>query len=368
MWMSVFSFIVRKYKTPGKFAKILKRVRALKKKYNVENSYKKIALVDGRVYLSPANNGWPSKNFSKVIDIEARIAINDKVGNLEGLNMVLIALTKKCPLNCEHCYEGPELNKKDTLTLDDHKKILKKLQGAGIPVIHYGGGDPMAKVNDMVELLEFADDSSDFWIQTSGFNLTLENALRLKQAGLTGVGISLDHYLPELHNKFRRNDKAFQWAMDAAENARKAGLVINLSLCITKEFVSKENLFNYLELAGKIGASFIQLVEPRSVGNYAGQNVYLENDHIEIAESFFKEANDLQAYRHLPIVLYPGYHQRRTGCAGAGVKYLYIDTDGYMSSCPFCRNKKTHILDEETRESSIHSMRNEGCELVGNAS
>mmetsp|Transcript_19264 Transcript_19264/g.26092 ORF Transcript_19264/g.26092 Transcript_19264/m.26092 type:complete len:187 (-) Transcript_19264:7-567(-) len=157
MWLSVSLFIARKYKTPGRFFKIVRRVSQLKKRYNVSGSYKKVAYVDGRVFMSPNNNGWPARHFNRIIDIEARTAVNDSLGNLEQLNIVLIALTKKCPLNCEHCYEGPELNKKDTLTLDDHKKILRKLQSVGIPLIQYGGGDPMAKVNDMVELLEFAE-------------------------------------------------------------------------------------------------------------------------------------------------------------------------------------------------------------------
>lgn len=366
MWMSVSVFVLRKYKTPARVFKIVRQVNALKNRYAVKNSYSKLAYVDGRVYISPNNNGWPAKHFNRLIDIEARNTLYDNVSNLEKLNIVLIALTKKCPLNCEHCYEGPELNKKDTLTLDDHKKILKKLQKAGIPIIYYGGGDPMAKVNDLVELLETAEKTTDFWINTSGFNFTRENAFRLKKAGLTGVGISVDHYLPELHNKFRRNDKAFEWAESAAKNAREAGLVITFSICITKEFVSKENLQNYLELAHRSGASFVQLLEPRAVGNYAGQDVYLQNEHMEIATEFFLESNENPALKEYPIVLYPGYHQRKTGCPGAGAKYLYIDTDGYMSSCPFCRNTKTHILDDATRENSIESMRNEGCGLVEN--
>jgi len=361
MWISVSIFVIRKYKTPIKFIKIVLRVKELKNRYNFENGYKKVAYVDGRTFISPNNNGWPAKHFNRLIDIEARTALNDNVSNLEQLNIVLIALTKKCPLNCEHCYEAEELNKRDTLTLEDHKKILKKVQDAGIPMIQYGGGDPMAKVNDLVELLESAQKTSDFWISTSGFNFTSENALRLKTAGLTGISISLDHHDPDKHNKFRRNDKAFQWAIDAAKNAREAGLVINLSPCITKDFITKENLQRCLEFAGEIGASFVQMIEPRAVGNYAMQDVHLQNEHIEIAERFFLDANEDPKYRHLPIVLYPGYHQRKTGCPGAGAKYLYIDTDGYMSSCPFCRNKKTHILDEDERESSIHEMRNEGC-------
>ncbi|MDB2657462.1 radical SAM protein [Crocinitomicaceae bacterium] len=363
IWMSISVFIVRKYKSPARFIKIVRRVRQIKKRHNVAGAFKKVAYVDGRIYLSPYNNGWPTRNFNRAVDIEARKAINDPVGNLEQLNTVMIALTKKCPLNCEHCYEGPELNKKDTLTLDDHKKILKKLQNVGIPLIQYGGGDPMAKVNDMVELLKSSDGSSDIWISTSGFNFSKENARRLKDAGLTGISISLDHHEAGEHNKFRRNEKAFDWAMEAAKHAKEVGLVINMSICLTREYTTKENLQSYLELSAAIGASFIQLVEPRAVGNYAGKDVYLRKEHIDIAEQFFVETNADKSNNHLPIVFYPGYHQRKSGCPGAGSKYLYVDTDGYMSSCPFCRNKKTHILEDNTTESSIEVMRNEGCEI-----
>lgn len=360
MWFTVSLFIIRKYKTPGRFVKIVKRVNELKNRYTVENTYKKVAIVDNRVFINCNNTGWPSKHFNRLIDIEARDVIYNDVSNLENLRLVLIAFTKKCPLQCEHCYEGPELNKKDTLTLEDHKKIVKKLQDAGVSMIHFGGGDPMAKVNDLVELLEIAEKKSDFWIFTSGFNFTSTNANRLKKAGLTGVSISLDHHDPEFHNTFRRNKEAFQWVVDAAENARNAKLVITLSICITREFTTKENLYKYLSLAKELGASFVQMLEPRSVGNYAGKEVHLNMEQINAAEEFFLQSNENPSFKDMPIVLYPAYHQRKTGCPGAGSKYLYIDTDGYMSSCPFCRNKKTHILDDN-HEPSIKSMREEGC-------
>ncbi len=360
MWFTVSFFIICKYKSPLKFVKIIKKVINLRNRYTVGNTYNKLAYVDGRVFFNFNNNGWPSKYFNRIIDIEARDAVYQDVTNIENLRMVLIAFTKKCPLNCEHCYEGAELNKKDTLTLDDHKKILKKIQAAGISTIHFGGGDPMAKVNDLIELLESAEKTADFWIFTSGFNLTEANAMKLKKAGLTGVSISLDHHDPEFHNRFRRNKDAYKWVEDAATNALKANLVITLSVCATREFCTEENLYNYLELSKKLGASFVQILEPRAVGNYEGMDVLLSSEQEQIIEHFFVKSNEDEKYKSYPIVLYPGYHQRKSGCPGAGSKYIYIDTDGYMSSCPFCRNKKTHILDD-THEASLQEMKSEGC-------
>jgi len=364
IWTSVSFHILKRHKNPVKFFKIIKGAVGIKKKYAKEKKYhNKFALVDGRVFFNCNNAGWPSKHFYRIIDLESRKTLYNDVTNLENLRMVQLAFTKKCPLNCEHCYEGEELNKKETLSVEDKNKIVKKLQNAGIPVIHFGGGDPMAKIDDVIEILNSAEKKSDFWVFTSGFNLDNKNAKRLKEAGLTGVSIGLDHHDSDLHNKFRRNKKAFSWAMEGAKSAVNNGLVVTFTICLTRDFTSKKNLYSYLELAQRMGVSFVQLLEPRAVGNYAGQDVQLLPEQSTVVDDFFLKVNRDSEYKDMPIVLHPGYHQRRSGCSAAGFKYLYIDTDGYMSSCPFCRNRKTHILDSD-HESNIDEMKAEGCDLI----
>jgi MoaA/NifB/PqqE/SkfB family radical SAM enzyme len=364
IWTSVSFYLIKKYKSPIKFYKIIKGVVGIKKRYTKEKKFhNRMALVNGRVFFNCNNVGWPSKHFFRMIDLESRKTLYNDVTNLENLRIVQLAFTKKCPLNCEHCYEGDVLNKRDTLSLEDNKKIIAKLQKAGIPMIHFAGGEPMAKVNDLVELIASAEKTTDFWVLTSGFNLNERNTRRLKKAGLTGVSIGLDHHIPSLHNKFRRNEKAFGWAMEGAKNTVQNGLVLTFNICLTRDFTTKENLYNYLKLAHKMGASFVQLLEPRSVGNYAGKEVHLLPEQTAIVDEFFLTVNRDPNYRDMPIVMFPGYHQKRIGCTAAGFKFLYIDTDGYMSSCPFCRNQKTHILDSE-HESNIDKMKAEGCDLI----
>lgn len=360
MWGSIILGVLQRFPNPIHFYKIIKRVMALKNRLTLDRKIQKIAHVDGRYFFNINNNGFPAKYFMRLFDIEGKLLLGKKVSNLENLRMVLIGFTKKCPLNCEHCYESKELNKKETLTLDDHKKILRKLQDAGISQFQFGGGEPMVRINDLVELLQTARKTSDFWIATSGFNFTLENAFRLKKAGLTGAAISLDHYNPESHNKFRRFDDAYYWVEEAAKNAQKAKLVIAFSVCVTRDFCSEENLMAYIQLSKKLGASFIQLLEPRAVGNYEGMDVSLTPEHEKILTDFYFKMNNVKEFKDMPIVIYHGYRQRLIGCAGAGSRYLYIDTDGYMNSCPFCRNKTTHILADEV-EDSIDSMKEFGC-------
>jgi MoaA/NifB/PqqE/SkfB family radical SAM enzyme len=360
MWLSVAFFILKKFPNPVDFYRILEKIIGLKNRLTINNRIGKLAEVDGRFFFNINNNGWPAKHFNRLFEIEARNIVRKDVSNFENIRMVLIGLTKKCPLKCEHCYEWDELNKKETLSLQDHKNILKKFQDAGISQFQFGGGEPMTRVHDLVELLSTAKRSADFWISTSGFNFTEENAGRLKKAGLTGVAISLDHFDPSLHAIFRGYRDAYYWVEQAAIHANKAKLVIAFSVCVTKSFCTESNLMQYILLAKKLGASFVQLLEPRSAGNYAGKNVDLLPEHEKILEDFYFKMNNDPAFSDMPIVIYHGYRQRLIGCAGAGSRYLYVDTDGYMNSCPFCRNKTTHVLDENVEESIIQ-MKAAGC-------
>ena len=75
-----------------------------------------------------------------------------------------------------------------------------------------------------------------------GAEITEERAAWLKQAGLTGLIVSPDHWIPELHNTFRGMKNAFEWAEKAVAHGRNKNLVACLSLCATKEFINSTNL------------------------------------------------------------------------------------------------------------------------------
>jgi len=363
--MGLLVFLFLRYKNPITFFKVLKGIAAFKSRFTIGQKIPKLAMVDGKAYMNCNVSGFPSPYFFNPMEMEARKSLNLPNTLLEQQSVVQIALTKKCPLNCEHCFEGAILNQKETLTLEDHQQIIAKLQAANVPMIQFGGGEPMNRLSDLLILLKTAKRTSDFAIYTSGFKLNRENAFALKEAGLTSILLSIDHYLPEKHNDFRRNDKVFSWAMEAAKSVVEAKLVLTFIVCVTREFCTRENLMNYMNFAHEHGASFVEFLEPRSVGNYEGKDVMLRPSELDILDAFFLEVNTKNEFKHLPILVYPGYQQRTIGCAGGGSKYLYVDTDGYINACPYCRNKKTHILDDR-HEQSIAEMREEGCEIVEN--
>lgn len=279
---------------------------------------------------------------------------------------MIFSITKKCPLRCNHCFEWDRLDNKESLSMSDIQIILYKFQEYGISHVQIGGGEPITRYDDLINLLETAGSGTDFWLLTSGFNLTLEKASELKNAGLTGVRISLDHWDKEKHNAFRGNEKSFDWVVKAAENSIKAGLAMGLSLCATKEFLKDGNLMDYLKFAQKLGAAFIFLLEPRETGHYKNSEATLSEEEIRILESFYMQVISSTEFESYPLVIYPGYHQRKLGCFGAGIRYLYVDSEGSIHACPFCQGRLGNALTDGLPE-IIKKVRAEGCQMFATA-
>jgi MoaA/NifB/PqqE/SkfB family radical SAM enzyme len=340
--MRIFYFAVIILKRPALIWKAFRTMLELRQ--NVwGGDLKKIYKVDGKYYFNQYTPGWPGKLYDRVIKRELKRHA-DVIPGDGKLAFVFLAITRKCPMRCEHCFEWDNLNQKESFTKDDLFKVVDLYQRQGVMQFHFSGGEPMARFKDLLPLIKFASQKSECWVLTSGFNFTSLNARLLKQAGCTGVVVSLDHYIPELHNIFRGSVNAFEGAINAIKAAKQAGLVTSLSVCSTKDFIDGGHLIPYMRFAKDIGVQFVQVLEPRSVGHYEGQNVLLDEKHIALLEHVFTELNHSPEYKDYPTMMYHGFHQRRVGCF-SGSRSVYVDSAGDVHACPFCHNKSYNIID-----------------------
>ncbi len=327
---------------PGIILKTYSQLMQLRKQTwgaQVHKMYK----VSGRYYNNLYNPGWPSAAYNAFLKDELlRHAF--PLQYTGRLSMVFFAVTRKCPLRCEHCFEWDNLNKKETFTKEELIRIVDLYQKQGAIQIHFSGGEPMVRIHDLVDVIKHAKEKSECFVLTSGFNLTEENAGRLKEAGCKGVVVSIDHYIPELHNGFRRHANSFEQAINGVQAALRAGLVVTLSVCVTKTFIDGNHLVSYMQFAKALGVHFVQLLEPKNIGHYADKEVLLEETHLQQLERFFKCINSDKQYKSFPFVMYHGYHQRRVGCY-AGSRSIYIDSAGDVNACPFCHTKSYNVVD-----------------------
>lgn len=357
--LTIFLVALRCYKSIFKAVTAIRRHAEFRKKVHGHQRYPKYYHANGKYFMSMNIPGFPSVAFDKFIRNELNIFYPYK-SQQAHLQLAVFSITSLCPLKCRHCFEWDRINGSELLSVDQLKIIQEKIEDYGVCQIQYTGGEPMVRINDLIELLKHKSESTDSWVFSSGYNLTLANANRLKEAGLTGIVLSLDHWDAAKHNDFRRNDHAFDWAVAAAGNVVEADLALSLSICPTREFVSKENLFKYLQLAHRLKAGFIQILEPRKVGRFKSEDVSLYPEQMKMLEYFMLEVNNNRKYRRMPTVIYPGYHQRILGCAGAGHRYIYVDSAGNIHACPFCQGTTGNCL-ENDMFGLIERLKTRGC-------
>jgi len=340
--LRIFFIACKELKYPAQIIRTYKALIKLRKD-TWGGDLKKLYRVGGKYYFNMYTPGWPSKVYDNICRSELRRHVP---GNIfpEKTFFAFFAITRKCPMRCEHCFEWDNLNQKESFTKQDLFKVLDIYHDEGVQQFHFSGGEPMTRFKDLVELFKYTKGKSECWVVTSGFNCTDENAKLLKSAGCKGIVVSIDHYIPELHNIFRGHPDAFNHATKAVRAAKRAGMVTAISICVTKAFIEGGHLMPYMEFAKNMGVHFVQVLEPKAVGHYNGANVLLEEKHIKILEEFFSVVNHSKEFDKYPTLMYHGYHQRRVGCF-AGSRSIYIDSAGDVHACPFCHTSSFNIID-----------------------
>lgn len=359
MRIQVLASLVWHLKSIGKAIQTGKRFQTQINQYKGIDSRIRMVYVDGQYHWDMYAAPWPSKTFISN-GIRESNRVNSPIGTHVGMRNVLMAITTKCPLQCEHCFEWNNLNLPEKLSADDLQIAMQKLIDYGVGQIHLSGGEPMMRYADIITILNRFYKHAGFWIVTSGYGFTRERAHALKKAGLIGVSISLDHTDEYWHNKFRHHRQAYTMAVEAVQFCVEAGLVVNLSVCVTKEFLDRKNLQQYLGLAKQLGASFVQLLEPKAVGHFEGKPVQLSIEEKQELSDFYLETQRLPVYNQYPIVLYHEHYKKTLGCRGAGVGNFYIDPLGNVHACPFCRLSVGNIV-KDSVSTCVERLWSGGC-------
>lgn len=357
--LRILMLLFKTVKNPVKVYCIKKRFNALRRSHLGSHRIAKLVRSDEMYYFDLHGPGFPSIAMQNFVLGEIN-RIHPFRETRPNFKTVILGITRKCPLRCAHCFERDAPDGIERLTPQDLKMIVQKLQAAGVAQIQLSGGEPMARLDDILQLIKGADKGTEFLLLTSGYKMSIENAMKLKAAGLAGLTVALDHYHPASNNRIKGNPNAYRWAMNAIGNAHKAGLMVSLSLCAGRNFVTRDNLENYMTLAKKLGVAFVHILEPRAVGRYANMQLELTPEQENMLEELYLAMNFQKENRSMPIIAYQEYHQRRAGCFGAGDRYLYIDTDGDIHACPFCRNKTGNIFSDDLLSIS-ERLKKAGC-------
>jgi 12,18-didecarboxysiroheme deacetylase len=148
--------------------------------------------------------------------------------------VVVWNVTRRCNLKCLHCYArataGPA---QDELSHQAALDLLRDLKDFGAPVVLFSGGEPLLRP-DLFELVDRAvAHGMRAVISTNGTLISRDLAWRLKDLGLSYVGISLDG-AAAVHDRFRGKSGSFAAAMAGVRHCREMGLKVGLRFTVSR--------------------------------------------------------------------------------------------------------------------------------------
>ncbi len=177
---------------------------------------------------------------------------------------MLAELTHRCPLQCPYCSNPLELERVNTeLTTEEWQKVMRQAAQLGILQIHLSGGEPTVR-RDLEEIVKTAADAGLYTnLITAAVLLTRERLVKLKEAGLDHVQISIQ----DVDTAAENADRIAGYKGGSAKKRIVAGWVRELGMPLTvnapihrQNIKSVEAIINYaVELgAGRVEIAHVQ--------------------------------------------------------------------------------------------------------------
>jgi radical SAM protein with 4Fe4S-binding SPASM domain len=278
------------------------------------------------------------------------------------LSLLAINLTRRCNLDCGHCY----LDAKTLRQGDDDELSTAEVQALldDIAKLNHGtmvvltGGEPLVR-KDLETLVRHGCALSlPMVVGTNAMMLSERRVKSLKQAGVLGLGISLDSLDPERHDRFRGRSGAWARTMAGIERCRLFQLDFQLHFSVTEENASE--LPAMIEFARSCGARALNVFFMVCVGR-AQSMVTLAPERYEalLRELILAQAEYPQLilrprcaphYKRIAHQLRPEARINRIsgrdsdGCI-AGIHYARINHRGGVTACPYIEQEVGNIRD-----------------------
>ncbi len=173
-------------------------------------------------------------------------------GTAPGMGPVVVwNCTRACNLACRHCYaSATPAGSGNELSSEEGRAFLESLAEFRVPAVLLSGGEPLMR-EDIFQLLEYgASLGLRMVLSTNGTLIGSDTARRLRTAGVSYAGISLDG-LETVNDAFRGTAGAFKKTLAAFRHCRAAGQKAGLRLSLTRTTVRELSaIFRLVEEEG----------------------------------------------------------------------------------------------------------------------
>jgi len=261
------------------------------------------------------------------------------------------SLSYACNFNCRHCYSRSE--RSGELDTDRVVEAGRRLAGAGVLFVNFGGGEPLLRKDlcDVTRQLSALGLSCS--MNSNGWLLDGAAASRLKEAGFTSIGLSLDSHLPEVHDAFRNRPGSYDRVVTAAGHVTGEGVKLTLSTVISR--MNAGDLEAIVERARSLGAAQLFLHNFKCSGKGFENREELDLYPWEWKEFYRRalavaaEEKEIEISFDDPILasLKAGENGGGTAGSGCGKLSLHMRPNGDLTPCGFIPLVLGNILEND---------------------
>ena len=219
--------------------------------------------------------------------------------------------------------------------------VIDQIRGTGKPVVVLSGGEPLLR-EDIYDIARYGTERGLRMVMgTSGYLIDHDTAIKLWNAGIRAVAISLDSKDAATHDSFRGFNGVWKSAMQAIGHCRDAGIGVQINMSVMKSAIG--DVEDVIELGTSLGVHDYQLffpiptgrarhIEPRSPEEYEEliRQILIRYQDSDLnirpicAPQFRRIADDLG-------ISNPTWGR---GCL-AGITYCRIFANGDVTPCPY---------------------------------
>jgi radical SAM protein with 4Fe4S-binding SPASM domain len=274
-------------------------------------------------------------------DIEDHLLVDLPVRPGFHLNtppLVWLEITRKCNLNCPHCYIDGGLSRSNEMSSSDFHRIIDEMADMGVWAVAFTGGEPTLHP-DFVELVNHAR-RRDLLVGIATNGMFLSEAL-LNQLPRAGVIISVS--IDNLH--IGNATAEFRTATQSILRSQQMGFLTNIMTNTHKYNIAEvKMLMNWAESHGVSVRSV-----PFSPLGRGKLHQYLQNtaDDVQQAAEFWMRECEWEHEYHLKAGLCVGvifnygltlaYMSRR---CSSGRFLCYVCADGTVYPCTMCAGER----------------------------
>ncbi len=192
-------------------------------------------------------------------------------------------ITARCNLHCIHCRSSSDLGSHpgDFTTLQAYR-LLEDIAAFAKPVVVLSGGEPLLR-EDVYDLIRHGTGLGlRMCLATNGVLVDDQACVRMKEAGVRIVSLSLDGSTKEIHDNFRDQEGAFEGVMRATDHFRRHGIEFIINSSFTRR--NQDDIAKVYRLAKELGATawYMFMIVPTGRGEDISSELISKEDYEKI--------------------------------------------------------------------------------------